>query len=152
MLVLAREFAVTGLRLVAVEGGRVIAAGWSGKVKTTASIIAICFMLTAWHDLPLIKPWLTLDVLGTAVIVVTTLWSAWNTSLKNRGCIQPLTPWKKACNIIEHNKISAVKGRSSIPAGPTERPRQGLGAEPVRRIGNAPRSQRERKCPLVLPR
>jgi CDP-diacylglycerol--glycerol-3-phosphate 3-phosphatidyltransferase len=83
MLVLAREFAVTGLRLVAVEGGRVIAAGWSGKVKTSASIIAICFMLTAWHDLPLIRPWLTLDVLGTAVIVVTTLWSGVEYFIKN---------------------------------------------------------------------
>jgi CDP-diacylglycerol--glycerol-3-phosphate 3-phosphatidyltransferase len=34
MIVLTREFAVTGLRLVAVGKGVVIAAGWSGKVKT----------------------------------------------------------------------------------------------------------------------
>ena len=34
MIVLTREFAVTGLRLVAVGKGKVIAAGWSGKVKT----------------------------------------------------------------------------------------------------------------------
>ena len=34
MLVLTREFAVTGLRLIAVGKGNVIAAGWSGKVKT----------------------------------------------------------------------------------------------------------------------
>ena len=33
MIVLTREFAVTGLRLVAVGKGKVIAAGWSGKVK-----------------------------------------------------------------------------------------------------------------------
>jgi phosphatidylglycerophosphate synthase len=40
-------------------------------------------MLTAWHDLPLIRPWLTLDVLGTAVIVVTTIWSGVEYFIKN---------------------------------------------------------------------
>ena len=34
-IVLLREFAVSGMRLVAVEKGRVIAAGWSGTVSYT---------------------------------------------------------------------------------------------------------------------
>ena len=42
MLVLTREFAVTGLRLVAVGKGKVIAAGWSGKVKTASTMIGLC--------------------------------------------------------------------------------------------------------------
>ena len=42
MLVLAREFAVTGLRLVAVGKGTVIAAGWSGKVKTASTMVGLC--------------------------------------------------------------------------------------------------------------
>jgi CDP-diacylglycerol--glycerol-3-phosphate 3-phosphatidyltransferase len=83
MLVLAREFAVTGLRLVAVEGGRVIAAAWSGKVKTAVSLIVICLMLTPWHDLPLLTPVLTINSLGTALIVLTTLWSGTEYFLKN---------------------------------------------------------------------
>ena len=33
LVVIVREFAVTALRLIAVERGRVIAAAWSGKVK-----------------------------------------------------------------------------------------------------------------------
>ena len=45
MLVLTREFAVTGLRLIAVQRGRVIAAGWWGKIKTAVTMAGLCLML-----------------------------------------------------------------------------------------------------------
>jgi LCP family protein required for cell wall assembly len=45
MTVLTREFAVTGLRLVAVQKGNVIAAGWSGKVKTASTMVGLCVMM-----------------------------------------------------------------------------------------------------------
>ena len=45
MLVLTREFAVTGLRLVAVGKGKVIAAGWSGKVKTACTMVVLCLWM-----------------------------------------------------------------------------------------------------------
>lgn len=45
MIVLFREFAVTGLRLVAVDNGRVIAAAKSGKVKTAVTMAGLCMML-----------------------------------------------------------------------------------------------------------
>ena len=44
VIIVARELTVTGLRTVALEKGRVLAAAWSGKVKTCvqmAGIIAI---------------------------------------------------------------------------------------------------------------
>ena len=44
-VVLVREFAVSGMRMVAVEKGRVIAAGWSGKVKTASTMVGICLIL-----------------------------------------------------------------------------------------------------------
>jgi len=46
ILMLAREFLVSGFRLVAVENGRVIAAGPLGKLKTVFQMIAtIALML-----------------------------------------------------------------------------------------------------------
>ena len=41
-IVLFREFAVSGLRLVAAEKQHVIAAAWSGKVKTTCTMVGPC--------------------------------------------------------------------------------------------------------------
>ena len=68
MIVLTREFGVTGLRLIAVQKGTVIAAGWSGKVKTASTMIGLCLMMA----LPGI-PVLNLVVIG--VIVITTVYS-----------------------------------------------------------------------------
>ena len=50
-LIVMRELAVTGLRLLIVEGdGTVLAAAWSGKVKTTSQMLAILFLLL--NDFP----------------------------------------------------------------------------------------------------
>ena len=75
MIVLAREFAVTGLRLIAVENGRVIAAGWSGKIKTACTMTGLCLML--------LFPGKVLDLAVMLVIVVTTLYSGAEYFVKN---------------------------------------------------------------------
>lgn len=80
MLVLAREFAVTGLRLVAVGNGTVIAAGWSGKVKTASTMIGLCVMMA----FPTVA-WITVAV--TAVIVITTVYSGVEYFIQNWKCL-----------------------------------------------------------------
>jgi CDP-diacylglycerol--glycerol-3-phosphate 3-phosphatidyltransferase len=80
MLVLTREFAVTGLRLIAVQKGTVIAAGWSGKVKTASTMIGLCAMMA----LP------GIDILNTVVIgliVATTLYSGVEYFVQNGKCL-----------------------------------------------------------------
>jgi len=66
-VVLLREFAVSGMRLVAVEKGRVIAAGWSGKVKTASTMVCICLMLFG------IPGWA--ERVCEVIILVTTIYS-----------------------------------------------------------------------------
>ena len=80
MLVLTREFAVTGLRLVAVGKGKVIAAGWSGKVKTASTMIGLCALMA----LPTV-PWLAMVVNG--VIIVTTVYSGIEYFIQNWNCL-----------------------------------------------------------------
>lgn len=43
VIILAREFFVTGMRVVAVDKGKVIAASWWGKIKTNVQIFAVLF-------------------------------------------------------------------------------------------------------------
>ena len=80
MIVLTREFAVTGLRLIAVGKGNVIAAGWSGKIKTASTMIGLCFVL-AFPD----ACWLVITV--NVVIVVTTVYSGVEYFVKNGKCL-----------------------------------------------------------------
>ena len=74
-VVLLREFAVSGMRLVAVEKGRVIAAGWSGKVKTASTMVCICLILLGIPQV--------LNYVCQGVILVTTVYSGIEYFAKN---------------------------------------------------------------------
>ena len=80
MIVLTREFAITGLRLVAVGKGKVIAAGWSGKVKTASTMIGMC----AWMVFPHIA---LLRTVVMAVVMVTTVYSGIEYFIRNWNCL-----------------------------------------------------------------
>ena len=80
MIVLTREFAVTGLRLVAVGNDTVIAAGWSGKVKTARTMIGLCVLMA----FPTVG-WLSWIVIG--IIVFTTVYSGVEYFIQNWKCL-----------------------------------------------------------------
>ena len=81
MIVLAREFAVSGLRMVAATGGKVLAAGWSGKVKTFSTMVGLCVMMVFSYG------WLDWTVTG--IIVATTLYSGIEYFVQNWNVIKP---------------------------------------------------------------
>jgi CDP-diacylglycerol---glycerol-3-phosphate 3-phosphatidyltransferase len=97
--VLAREFLVTGLRLIASAKGHVMAADRLGKHKTTWQIILACYMLcflasreTAFSFLsPLFQaPWFSPTLLGPVLVWLAlgiTLWSGWVYFWKNRSLV-----------------------------------------------------------------
>ena len=80
MIVLTREFAVTGLRLVAVQKGTVIAAGWSGKIKTASTMIGLCVMMAFPQE-----GWISVTVM--VMIVATTLYSGVEYFVQNWNCL-----------------------------------------------------------------
>ena len=86
-LIIAREFAVTALRLVAVDSGIVIAAGISGKVKTAVTMVCLCVMMTSLHSFAFF-PGFTVDVLCVILMVVTTLWSGFRYFQNHAGLLK----------------------------------------------------------------
>ena len=80
MIVLTREFAVSGLRMVAGPKGKVIAAGWSGKVKTFSTMVGLCVMMA----FPQVS-WIGAAVM--VVIVATTLYSGVEYFIQNWNCL-----------------------------------------------------------------
>ncbi len=54
IVIIAREFIISGFRLIAVESGIVIAASWWGKIKTIVQMVMICALLidakAAWFQ------------------------------------------------------------------------------------------------------
>ena len=80
MIVLTREFAVSGLRMVASQKGTVIAAGWSGKVKTASTMVGLCVMM-ALPEVAIIN-WIVLWM-----IVATTVYSGVEYFVQNWKCL-----------------------------------------------------------------
>ena len=79
LIVIVREFAISGLRMNAATTGRVIAAGWSGKVKTASTMVCIILMLL---PIPAV-----VNTLCVAVIVLTTIYSGVEYLMKNLDVI-----------------------------------------------------------------
>ena len=80
MVILTREFAVSGLRMVASQKGSVIAAGWSGKVKTASTMVGLCAMM-ALPGIPVLN-WVVI-----IMIVATTLYSGVEYFVQNWKCL-----------------------------------------------------------------
>jgi CDP-diacylglycerol---glycerol-3-phosphate 3-phosphatidyltransferase len=82
IVIISREFAVTGLRAILAETGEVVAANMLGKIKTWAQIVAISALLLHNMIFELIN--LPFDVLALWVAMFFTIWSGWDYFYKNK--------------------------------------------------------------------
>lgn len=73
IVIISREFAVTGLRLVLAGTGEVVAANQLGKIKTWAQIVAISALLL--HNLPFALISLPFANLALWIALIFTIWS-----------------------------------------------------------------------------
>ena len=64
IIIISREFIITGFRLIAAEGGLVIAASWWGKIKTVTQMAMIILMLLGVNK-----------VIGTILVVLATIFT-----------------------------------------------------------------------------
>ena len=82
IIIIAREFIISGFRLVAVDNGIVIAAGWWGKAKTISQMIMIILLIANFGGV--------FDILETTFIyiaVVLTVISLVDYIWKNRAVL-----------------------------------------------------------------
>jgi CDP-diacylglycerol---glycerol-3-phosphate 3-phosphatidyltransferase len=82
IIIICREFAVTGLRAILAGGGEVVAANMLGKIKTWTQIVAISALLL--HNT--IFELVSLPFADIALWVATffTIWSGWDYFAKNK--------------------------------------------------------------------
>ncbi|MGP7817619.1 CDP-diacylglycerol--glycerol-3-phosphate 3-phosphatidyltransferase [Niallia sp. 01092] len=82
IVIISREFAVTGLRLVLAGGGEVVAANMLGKIKTWAQIIAISVLLL--HNMIFELGSIPFADIALWIALIFTIWSGWDYFAKNK--------------------------------------------------------------------
>jgi CDP-diacylglycerol--glycerol-3-phosphate 3-phosphatidyltransferase len=87
---LAREFTVSGFRLVAAGGGKIMAAGKLGKIKTFTQMVAVILLILA-PAFTALDPFghITADVMMYVALFMT-IWSGADYIIRNRQFIQDM--------------------------------------------------------------
>ena len=82
IVIISREFAVTGLRLILAGGGEVVAANQLGKIKTVAQILAIISLLL--NNIYFESIGVPFGMIMLYIALVFTVWSGADYFYKNR--------------------------------------------------------------------
>ena len=82
IIIISREFAVTGLRLILAGQGEVVAANQLGKIKTWAQIVAISALIL--HNTIFTLVGIPFDMIMLYVALIFTVWSGWDYFYINR--------------------------------------------------------------------
>lgn len=82
IVIISREFAVTGLRLILAGGGEVVAANQLGKIKTVAQILAIILLL--FNNIYFESIGVPMGMIILYIALIFTAWSGVDYFYKNR--------------------------------------------------------------------
>lgn len=82
-IIVCRELAVTGLRLLLVEHGEVMAAAWPGKVKTATQMVAIILLFI--NNIPFNLIGIPVDQIMLYACLIFTIYSGADYFIKNNG-------------------------------------------------------------------
>ncbi|HHT66109.1 MAG: CDP-diacylglycerol--glycerol-3-phosphate 3-phosphatidyltransferase [Caldicoprobacterales bacterium] len=85
IIIISREFIITGFRLLAVTEGSVIAASWWGKLKTVTQIVALTSLLL--DNFPFYYIGIPFDQIALYLSVTITIVSGVDYILKNKGLL-----------------------------------------------------------------
>lgn len=85
IIILSREFIISGFRLIAADNRVVLAASWLGKIKTTTQIIAILLLLV--DNFPFCSIGVPMHRIMEWVAVFFTVWSGVDYIVKNRAVL-----------------------------------------------------------------
>lgn len=81
IVIISREFAITGFRLVASGEGVVLAASSMGKLKTVSQILAVIFLML--NNFPFSYTIIPVDVIMLYIALIFTVWSGLDYFIKN---------------------------------------------------------------------
>ncbi len=84
-IIIAREFIISGIRLVSAGNGKVIAASWLGKTKTITQCVAIIMIMLDDFIISILGFPLGMIVMWVSVLF--TVWSGVDYIIKNKGAI-----------------------------------------------------------------
>ena len=93
ILLLSREFVVTGLRQIAASEGMVIAAGQEGKWKTALQLVGIVALLVHYQHEVDLWVWhgpVNFNAVGQVLTYLSVLFSLWSAGVYFRGFLQML--------------------------------------------------------------
>ncbi len=89
-IILAREFIISGMRLIAVENNKVIAASMWGKIKTTIQFITLIYLFLGIAHSTTDSGYAIYDIIGLILIyatLVATIFSGWDYLAKNKDVL-----------------------------------------------------------------
>lgn len=120
VLILAREFWVTGLRAFAAKDGTVVAAKSGGKVKSFLQMVSILAILLGDYDFILFGFTLTYQFVGLNLLLVSLAFSYVSAVDYSLAILAPHKGTLAECMASLAQSVMTTKGPGEPPAAPTE--------------------------------